>query len=83
MIKKFEIDQEIIDKETHCQHSFACLGGNFSHCGNVQAVGDVLHCRLTANDSFLASLCIFKQGRTPDHDVCCLVRKEIFRKYQV
>lgn len=41
---KFEIDKEIIDKTINCQHSFACLNGDLSHCGGIESNGDEILC---------------------------------------
>lgn len=77
-MRKFKIDDKIVEETTNCQHSFACLDGNFSHCGGVVCQNDALLCKTPFNPSF----CFYRIRFLPTGNICgCYTRKEIFKKY--
>jgi hypothetical protein len=80
-MEKFEIDKEIIDETIYCHHSYACLDGDLSHCGNIEPNGDNIVCKCHENQ---AGFCHYRIPLKPSRPVCaCFVRKEIYRKYKV
>lgn len=75
----FNIDQEIIDDTTNCQHSFKCLNGDFSHYGGIEQKGEDLLCK-----SRFFGFCFYKIEFDASRTICgCYTRREIFRKYSV
>ncbi len=74
---QFEIDKKIIEEIIYCQHSFACLDGDFSCCGGVDCGDDDFLC----NNSF-DKFCYYRIPYLQTKHYCgCYVRREIFKKY--
>lgn len=79
-MRTFEIDEKIITETTNCRHSFACLDGDFSHCGGVTYQNERILCGAPYNPEF----CFYKIPFLPTGIICgCYTRKEIFKKYGV
>lgn len=73
----YEIDQQIIDETTYCQHSFKCLKGDFSHCGGIEQKGKDFLCKLIPT-----KYCFYRIEYYATRIICgCYTRREIFRKY--
>ena len=80
---KIEIDESIIKETILCQHEFVCLDGDLSCCGKVRESGMNLLCD-SRPDNHRGIYCYYKLKMTPINIFCgCLVRKEIFRKFQI
>jgi hypothetical protein len=78
MKHKYEIDEKILKKITHCQKDFSCLEGYFPKtCVYVPGIENVI-C-----ENMETEFCCYRWEYIKDKRMCiCPVRREIYNKYK-
>lgn len=79
---KIELNEDVINRTTHCDHDFLCLSDEWKQCGVVKTLiaGKLLYVQL---DSAQPRTCSYMVSFGDGYYCTCPIRVEIYKQFGI